>query len=118
MPIPSTEQLVLSVKTFLETDVIPKLEHRAAFHARVAANVLAIVAREMQQAPDTVARDALTSLLKRPSDHPAQEVCADIRNGTLSVETDGVVDTLLRVAMTRVAVDNPKYSSYMRLLGQ
>jgi hypothetical protein len=44
---PSVRELLDAVRTFLETDVVPALEGPRQFHARVAANVLAIVAREL-----------------------------------------------------------------------
>lgn len=44
---PSAAELLDAVRGFLETDVIPALEGRKQFHTRVAANVLAIVAREL-----------------------------------------------------------------------
>lgn len=101
MPVPSAEHLILAVKHFLDTDVLPQLENRTAFHARVASNVLGIVAREMAQIPQAATADS--------------DLCAQIRSGTVSVETAGVIDALLASAVAQVAVDNPKYSTYVRM---
>ena len=44
---PSMRELLDAVRAFLEEDVVPALEGPRQFHARVAANVLAIVGREL-----------------------------------------------------------------------
>jgi len=44
---PSVRELLDAVRAFLEEDVVPALEGPRQFHARVAANVLAIVEREL-----------------------------------------------------------------------
>jgi hypothetical protein len=44
---PTAAQLLDAVRGFLEADIIPALQGRKQFHARVAANVLAIVEREL-----------------------------------------------------------------------
>ena len=44
---PTAIELLTSVREFLEQDVLPGLEGRKRFHGLVAANVLAIVAREL-----------------------------------------------------------------------
>jgi hypothetical protein len=52
--VPSTAELVRAVREFLEQDVMPATDGRLSFHARVAANVLAQVERELQSGlPDT-----------------------------------------------------------------
>lgn len=45
---PLAEDLLRAVERFLEQDVVPALDGVAKFHARVAANVVAIVAREIE----------------------------------------------------------------------
>ena len=45
---PHAEDLLRAVERFLEQDVVPTLDGVAKFHARVAANVVAIVAREIE----------------------------------------------------------------------
>lgn len=44
---PTVLELLDAVRTFLESDLVPVLEGRRQFHARVAANVLAIAKREL-----------------------------------------------------------------------
>jgi len=45
---PTAVELLAAVRGFLERDVVPRLEGPSAYHARVAAKVLAIVAREIE----------------------------------------------------------------------
>jgi Domain of unknown function (DUF6285) len=45
---PTAEELLRAVERFLERDVVPRLEGVPKFHARVAANVVAVVAREIE----------------------------------------------------------------------
>lgn len=44
---PTVQELLAAVRGFLEEEIIPSLEGRRRFHALVAANVLAVVAREL-----------------------------------------------------------------------
>ena len=44
---PTALELLAAVRTFIEQQVVPALEGGRQFHARVAGNVLAIVAREL-----------------------------------------------------------------------
>lgn len=44
---PTVRELLDAVRAFLEADVVPALNGPARFHARVAANVLAIAGREL-----------------------------------------------------------------------
>ncbi|MDQ4111210.1 MAG: DUF6285 domain-containing protein [Actinomycetota bacterium] len=44
---PTTEELAASVRAFLLDDVVPQVEGRTQFHARVAASVLAMIEREL-----------------------------------------------------------------------
>jgi hypothetical protein len=68
--IPTTAELVEAVREFLESEVMPATEGRLQFHARVAANALAQVERELVLGPPGDAGDA--------------ELCAAIRDGSIS----------------------------------
>lgn len=45
---PTAEELLRAVERFLEAEAVPALEGPTRFHARVAANVVAIAARELE----------------------------------------------------------------------
>ncbi|MEK7793508.1 MAG: DUF6285 domain-containing protein, partial [Candidatus Hydrogenedentota bacterium] len=48
---PSIAELVGAVRDFIEQHAMPKLEGHTAFHARVAANALGIVQRQLELGP-------------------------------------------------------------------
>ena len=51
---PTARELLAAVREFLEADVVAELEGVKRFHARVAANVLAIVEREIASEEQTL----------------------------------------------------------------
>ncbi len=99
MAVPTQYQLIEAVKIFMDRDVVPAMSGRTAFHARIASNVLAIVMRE---------------LLQRTTPDDTQ-VCADIRSGALDENSAGLLDNLLANTMAQVAIDNPKYTTHVRM---
>ena len=62
---PSATELLAAVERFLEETAVPGLEGPAKYHARVAANVVRIVARELATEDEHLARewDGLAALL-------------------------------------------------------
>jgi aminoglycoside phosphotransferase (APT) family kinase protein len=112
---PSAAELLEAVREFVEQDVQPALDGRGAFHARVAANALGIVERELVLGPSVdapvVAR--LSALLAR--DGTARELIAalatGIRDGSLDDHDDEVVGTVLDVVRAKLAVANPRYAT-------
>ena len=69
---PSAAELIDAVAEFITRDLAPTLTGRLAFHARVAANVLAIVRRELTLGPAADRADAarLTALLGTEGENP------------------------------------------------
>lgn len=113
---PSAADLIEAVRAFLQ-EIEASLVGREAFHAKVAGNVLGIVERELRQGPDRVEAEALAGLLGR--DAPLAElragVCAALREGQMSVDTPGLLDGLTTATLAKLAVDNPRFSTYRRL---
>jgi hypothetical protein len=69
---PTAAELLAAVERFLEESAVPALDGPARFHARVAANVLRIVAREIETEESHLARewDGLSVLLGREGEEP------------------------------------------------
>ena len=67
---PDVAELLAAVERFLEESAVPALEGPAKYHARVAANVVRIVARELETEDEHLARewDGLTALLGGDAD--------------------------------------------------
>lgn len=113
---PSAADLAEAVQAFLR-QVESSLKGREAFHAKVAANTLGIVIRELRQQPDAVERAELSRLLGRDAELSVlrREMCADLRAGHVSVETPGLIDALMVAVTARLSVDNPKYATLSRI---
>ena len=113
------EQLT-TVATFLRDQVVPRLDGQLAFHARVAANMLDIVARQIDLGP-AAERDELARLLGLLGhggtlDELNRDLCQAIANGTIGAQTPGLTEHLWRVALDKLAVDQPRYDTRLRLL--
>jgi hypothetical protein len=117
---PTLAELIAVVRDFLESQAMPKLEGRTAFHARVAANALAIVERQLALAPEaeSAERERLRALLGRDGELAElnRELCARIRSGQLGLHTPGLALHLRETTLAKLAVDQPKYSGYRRAL--
>ena len=117
---PSAAELLRAVNDFLQERVLPQLEGHAAFHGRVAANVLAIVQRELETAPEANAAE-LARLGRLLGEEGSLEdlnraLCRRIRSGELGMDTPGLVDHLWETTLTKVAIDQPKYATYQRVI--
>lgn len=122
-PRPTAPELLEAVRAFLLDDVLPELDGRKRFHARVAANVLEMVERELRDGPaaDRAEHDRLAALLGGggPADGEASaestaEVLAEvlakrIRDGGVDIANPDLVDHLRQTAAADVAITNPKW---------
>ena len=117
---PSAAQLVAAVRDFLEKVAQPELRGHSAFHARVAANALAIVERELALGAeqDAAERERLCALLGRDDALEAQnrELCRAIRAGEITEDTPGLIEHLRATTLAKLAVDQPSYSGYRRAI--
>ncbi len=107
-------ELVEAVRRFIETKAMPELKGHTAFHARVAANALGIVARELESG-DAMAREECTrlvSLLKHdaPLDTLNRELCGAIRDGVIALDDPALLAHLEQTTRDKVAVDQPNYA--------
>lgn len=115
---PSMRELVEAVRDFLEQKAMPELKGHTAFHARVAANALSIVARELEQGPQS-AKDELERLSKLLGhdgtlEELNRELCKSIRNGAFTLDTPGLAEHLTITTREKVAIDQPGYSGLKR----
>lgn len=104
---PSAAQLVEAVRELLEGDVLAATSGRVRFHVRVAANVLAIVQRELEQGPALAeAHAARLAALGVASD---AELAAAIRSGALDDRWDEVVAAVRATVADKLSVAHPGY---------
>ncbi len=114
-PRPTATELLEAVREFLERDVVGSDQRsaRVGFHARVAANVLAMVERELTVGPNLEAadRDRLRELLGRDGSLAElhTDLARDIRAGTLDGRRDEVVNVVRESVRAKLLVTNPRY---------
>jgi hypothetical protein len=117
---PSMRELVEAVRHFLETKAMPELKGHTAFHARVAANALGIVVRELEQG-DVAAdeeRARLAALLGRGGslEDLNRALCKAIRDGAIGLDTPALREHLELTTRDKVAIDQPHYSGLKQAL--
>jgi hypothetical protein len=124
---PTSAELLEALRHFVETDVVPALDGPKKFHARVAANVLAILRREADLA-DTQSQaewDGLTTLLDDdPGPLPlaradrterlrqrTEALCERIRRGDADAGAwrAAVLAHVRRTVVDKLTVANPKF---------
>jgi len=121
---PTATELLDAVRGFLERDVISALDGTAKFHARVAANVLAIVGRELalddaQLVAEWARLDALLGAVDPPADQAARRgalrdrteaLCVRIRDGAADAGPfrDAVLAHLTATVREKLTIANPK----------
>ena len=102
---PTAAELVAAVAEFLETDVRKATDGRVNFHARVAANVLRTVERELLDDAATEVAEALTRL----GFTDEAQLATAIRAGELDDRPDEVTACLRTLVQHRLAVAHPGY---------
>ena len=113
---PTLLEIVIAVREFIEQKAIPALSGHTAFHARVAANALAIAEREIAAGgPAADAEKArLVKLLGRSGtlDELNRALCVRIAAGEMTLETPGLAEHLKQTTLDKVAIDQPGYSGF------
>jgi len=120
---PSAAELLAAVERFLEESAVPALEGPAKYHARVAANVVRIVARELATEDEHLASewDGLAALLgeaPKPSERAAlgdairarnEELAGRIRAGEADAGAwrEALIEHLARVVADKLDVAQP-----------
>lgn len=107
-------ELVKAVQSFIETKAMPELKGHTAFHARVAANALGIVARELELGPKAADSEKaqLVALLGHDGtlEDLNRDLCRHIRGGEISTDSEVLRQHLELTTLDKVAIDQPNYS--------
>ena len=118
---PTIDELLEATAAFLREIAVPQLSGHASFHARVAANALDVVRREIELRPaaerDEHAR--LTALLHTEGSLAELNALLSrrIASGEVSLRTPGLAAHLWATTLAKVAIDQPTYASYRRETG-
>ncbi len=117
---PTPDELLELVARYLTDVAMPLLPPAAAFHARVAANVLQVVRRQVELAPRQDAAElARLAALGVTTDAPAPDLPAAnaalaraIAEGRIESADPALLAHLWQSTFERLAVDQPGYASY------
>ena len=105
--VPTSAQLLESVRQWLERDVMPAVDARLQFHGRVAMNLLAMVEREIQIGPaQAVAHDERLAVLGCADD---SELAQKIKSGDMDKRLEEVRALVYASIIDKLLVANPKY---------
>lgn len=110
---PRAEELVEAVARWIDS-VRPGLPPRDAFLARVAANALSVVRRELIDGPtaELAAQARLAELLGRDGTVAElnAELCARLRDRAMDRDTPGLLAALRANITEQIAIDQPSYA--------
>jgi hypothetical protein len=104
---PSSGELVEAVREWIERDVVPATEGRLRFHARVAANILAMVERQMDVGVVQAAEHA--GRLEAFGCVDDADLSARIRSGEFDDRIDEVRAAVRASVEAKLRVANPGY---------
>ncbi|MDB5444347.1 MAG: hypothetical protein JWP86_3261 [Phenylobacterium sp.] len=109
---PKPQELTEAVARWIE-QIRPQLDPRNAFLARVAANALAAVTRELELSEAAKARaiERLEPILGHGGAYEGLnwELCEKLRAGDLGVETPRLMAVLRANVLDQLAIDQPGY---------
>lgn len=115
---PDPLDLLSAVALFLREQAMPQLQGHAGYQARVAANMVDIVRRQLELAPaaEVQERQRLRALLQQDGSLAELNalLCARIADGRIDVQTPGLAAHLWQTTLDKLAVDQPGYESFRR----
>lgn len=117
---PAPFEILTAVAAFLRDAVAPQATPLVAYQARVAANAVDLVARQLTLAPASDAAElaGLRALLGRDGD--LGELNAALAEGLAdgSIAPDAAAPHLRATTLAKLAVDQPNYSGYRAALAK
>ena len=117
---PAPTELLHAVAGFLRTVVAAEAEPRTAFQARVAANALDLVGRQitLQGLEEDRELERLSELLNDEGSIEALNgrLAQALSDGVLTLSSPGVPEHLWLTTLAKLAVDQPNYASYRAVL--
>ena len=104
---PDAATLLEAVREFLSEELEPQLEGRLRWHTKVAANVLAVVERELQLGPEQAERHR--ERLRRLGFDSDATLAAAIRSGEVDERLDELAQELQEMVADKLAVARPQH---------
>ncbi len=112
---PRPEEILTAVAAFLRGAVVEGATPLVAFQARVAANAVDLVARQIVLAPDADAAElnGLRDLLQRDGNLAALNAALAAGLASGDIAAADAAQHLWVTTLAKLAVDQPKYSGYL-----
>ena len=114
---PSSIDLLEAVSHFLDTKIKPEVPAHLAFKLRIVENVLNIVIREIEKGEEL--SDEVMNQLRNliESDTPSIKTLAFlIKDKKIDLNDQDLKDLLVTLSKNKIAVDNPNYSTFKKLI--
>jgi len=114
---PTSSELIKAVIDFLETKIKHELPAHLAFKIRITNNVLGMVQREIDQGEQLSEEviEVMSNLIN--SDEATTKKLSDlIKNGDLDLTDNKLKELLVLLSKNKIAIDNPNYSTYKKLI--
>jgi hypothetical protein len=109
---PKALELTTAVARWID-EMRPSLDPRNAFLARVSANALGVIGRELTLGPaaEAAATERLTVLLdyRGSFEDLNADLCRRLRAGEMTAETPGLLAALKANVLDQLAIDQPNY---------
>ncbi|MHB8530205.1 MAG: DUF6285 domain-containing protein [Caulobacteraceae bacterium] len=119
---PTPSEVLSAVAKFLKGEVAAQTSGALGFKARVAANALEMMRRQLDLASteEAAERERLCALLGLDGDlfELNTELCRRIEAGAIGLSTLGLREHLWATTMAKLAVDQPTYSTYRASLAE
>ena len=119
---PHPSEIIAAVARFLKEEVAPGVTGRLSFQARVAANALEMMTRQLDTQPAAEAAEliSLKALLGMEGDLSTlnAELARRLGAGELDLTTPGLAEHLWSVTLAKLAVDQPTYWGYRAALNE
>jgi hypothetical protein len=113
---PTPAEVIGAVAAFLKTTVAAQTSGATSFQARVAANALEMMKRELDLAPaeDAAEHERLKALLGTDGAlfDLSVELSRRIATGEIETSSPALIEHLWATTMAKLAVDQPTYASY------
>jgi DNA-binding response OmpR family regulator len=119
---PAPDEILAAITAFLRNTVIPKTDPHTAFQARVAANALDLVRRQLELG--TPGEDVELKRLQALLGHGGTlsklnaELADALASGAKGLATPAVAEHLRATTLEKLRVDQPNYSGYLAELAR
>ena len=114
---PNSVDLLEAVSHFLDTKIKTEVPAHLAFKLRIVENVLNIVKREIEKWEELSYEVMIQLLNLIESDTPSIETLAFlIKDKKIDLNDQDLKDLLVTLSKNKIAVDNPNYSTFKKLI--